>query len=335
MRALSGEQREISLRPWLFRIAHNEAITLLRKRGRETPVEEIRAGLHEGGIETRENLRQLLDDLGLLTARQRSALVMRELSGLSFEEIGEALDVSPVGAKQAVYEARCALRDLREGRRLDCAEVRTKISAGDRRLLRARRVRAHLRSCDDCREFEEEIRARRQRFAAIAPLPAPAAMGILQALLGGGVSGGLALGAGASLAGLAKVGVAGLVAVGVGAGAVEVRDRADTTKPPPAKERVVEQRDPPAPMPAVESSRALAPVPQVAKSSKPAPSEQSRDRRDDGGPAGTPPGQGGTPPGQGATPPGLDAPPPSQGGVPPGLDAPPPGQGGVPPGQAK
>src|SRR3954462_14913768 len=32
LRALQGEEREISLRPWLFRIAHNEAVTVLRKR---------------------------------------------------------------------------------------------------------------------------------------------------------------------------------------------------------------------------------------------------------------------------------------------------------------
>src|SRR5256885_12006678 len=32
MRALPGEKREIALRPWLYRIAHNEAIALLRQR---------------------------------------------------------------------------------------------------------------------------------------------------------------------------------------------------------------------------------------------------------------------------------------------------------------
>ncbi len=37
LRAIKGEERAISLRPWLFRIAHNEAITVLRKKRRETP----------------------------------------------------------------------------------------------------------------------------------------------------------------------------------------------------------------------------------------------------------------------------------------------------------
>src|SRR5215211_7077327 len=32
LRALPGEKREIALRPWLFRVAHNEAISVLRRR---------------------------------------------------------------------------------------------------------------------------------------------------------------------------------------------------------------------------------------------------------------------------------------------------------------
>lgn len=138
---------------------------MLLRRHRELPVGAVRTATTAGGVEARAELRELIDDLGLLTARQRSALVMRELSGLSFEKIGLALEVSPEGAKQAVYEARCALQDLREGRLLDCAEVRTKISADDRRMLRGRRVRSHLRACAGCREFEYEIRSRRDRFA--------------------------------------------------------------------------------------------------------------------------------------------------------------------------
>jgi RNA polymerase sigma factor (sigma-70 family) len=239
LNALTGSEREIALKPWLFRIAHNEAVTVLRRKRRETPVDELAATAGDDGRETRDDLRELIDDLGLLTARQRSALVMRELNGLSFAEIGDALDVSPEAAKQAVYEGRCALRDLREGRALACAEVRKKISAEDRRLLRGRQVRAHLKACDSCREFAEEINQRRSSFAALAPLPAPAALGILQALLGGGSGGGgIAVGTGASLAGIAKLGIAGVIAVGVGAGAIEVRDHVRGDSSAAAEERV-------------------------------------------------------------------------------------------------
>src|SRR3954453_15994969 len=37
MRALEGEQREIAVRPWLYRIAHNESVALLRRRPRSEP----------------------------------------------------------------------------------------------------------------------------------------------------------------------------------------------------------------------------------------------------------------------------------------------------------
>src|SRR5688500_7308791 len=33
LRSLPGEQREINLKPWMFRIVHNEAISLIRQRG--------------------------------------------------------------------------------------------------------------------------------------------------------------------------------------------------------------------------------------------------------------------------------------------------------------
>src|SRR5690242_9429022 len=84
MRALPGEERQIELKPWLYRIAHNEAIDLLRRR-RETAqldVEQVAPGygLSEDAA-TRERLRRLLTDLRELPDRQREVLVMREMSG--------------------------------------------------------------------------------------------------------------------------------------------------------------------------------------------------------------------------------------------------------------
>ena len=70
-----------------------------------------------------DRLRRLVSDLGELPERQSSALIMRELSGLSYAEIGGALACSEGGARQAVFEARTALRDLqhRPQRRWHCA----------------------------------------------------------------------------------------------------------------------------------------------------------------------------------------------------------------------
>lgn len=231
--ALAGESREIALRPWLFRIAHNESVSLLRRRPTDAPIDgasEIAAV--EADPEVRDRLRALIADLDQLSLRQRSALVMRELNGLDFEEIGLALEASPEAAKQAVYEARLALHELEEGREMTCDEVRRKISAEDRRLLRGRRVRGHLRSCESCDAFERSTRARRSELACIAPpLPAAAALGILNSLFGGGTGGGgiaaLAGGGGAvGLGGstLAKLGLAGILAVGIGSAALENGD---------------------------------------------------------------------------------------------------------------
>jgi len=156
MRALRDEKREIKLKPWLYRIAHNESIDLLRKR---RPTEEIDVELAAGEpsaeetLETRERLRGLVADLGELPDRQRGALTMREMAGLSFKQIGDAFDTSPAVARQTVYEARVGLQQMREGREMSCEDVRRAISDGDGRIVRRRDIRAHLRDCPDCRAF--------------------------------------------------------------------------------------------------------------------------------------------------------------------------------------
>src|SRR2546430_7968430 len=147
--AMQAEERDLAVRPWLFRIAHNEAVSLLRRRRSDTPLEdelEPSAASAEDAWELRERLATLLIDLQALTERQRSALVMRELSGLPIKEIAAALSISPGAAKQALFEARCALQEFDEGRAMECDAVRKVLSDGDRRVLHGRKIRAHLRS---------------------------------------------------------------------------------------------------------------------------------------------------------------------------------------------
>ncbi len=192
LRALPGEERRIDLKPWLYRIAHNEAIDLLRRRRetRQLDVEQVAPGygLAED-VDTRERLRRLLVDLKELPERQREVLVMRELAGLGFEEIGSALDTSGAVARQTLYEARQSLHQMEEGREMSCADVTKALSDGDGRVTRRRDVRAHLRSCSSCQAFREEIRSRQRDLAALAPLPAVAAAGMLHGLVGGGSQG--------------------------------------------------------------------------------------------------------------------------------------------------
>jgi RNA polymerase sigma factor (sigma-70 family) len=232
LRALPGEERKIELKPWLYRIAHNEAVELLRRR-RET--RELDPGLAAPGAglaeeaASRERLRQLISDLDQLPERQRGVLVMRELAGLEFAEIGTALGTSPAVARQTLYEARLGLRQMDEGREMNCAEVMKALSDGDGRVGRRRDLRAHLRSCSSCRRFGEEIESRQRDLAALSPLPTIAAAGLLQGLLGGGAGtgaggglmvaagGGAVKTAGASLALKGAATAAVVAAIGVGA----------------------------------------------------------------------------------------------------------------------
>ena len=157
LRALPGEERRIELKPWLYRIAHNESIDLLRRR-RET--RELDAELPSRGpglaeeAAARERLRRLFADLEELPERQRETLVMRELAGLDFAEIGAALGTTAAVARQTVYEARLSLRQMDEGREMSCEAVSRALSDGDGRVIRRRDVRAHLRTCACCRRFQ-------------------------------------------------------------------------------------------------------------------------------------------------------------------------------------
>lgn len=213
LRSLPGESRDVALRPWLYRVAHNEALDLIRRR-RDTTLSEDAAPVSPPAdveAETRQRLRELIADLDTLPNRLRSALVMRELSGLPHDEIGAALEMSPGAARQAVYEARAALLELAAGREMSCPDVRGLVSDRDGRVLRGRRVRAHLRSCESCRDFRAAISARRSDLALIAPPLPVAASGALAGLLGGaGGAGGLF---GAKAAGI----IAATAAIGVGA----------------------------------------------------------------------------------------------------------------------
>jgi RNA polymerase sigma factor (sigma-70 family) len=243
LRALPDDERRIALRPWLFRVAHNEAISILRRR---TALVDP-AALPESSVpgadpqaEQRERLRQLIVDLDALPERQRGALVMRELNGLAYSEIGDSLGASEGAARQIVYEARLALRDEAHGREMECDAVRGRLSKRDGRVLRGRRVRAHLRSCEPCRDFRAAISQRRADLRALCP-PLAAGPALLGALLqkagkagveaaapsaaGAGSTGGGAVGTGVGLAtssigssaALKATSIAATVAIGAGA----------------------------------------------------------------------------------------------------------------------
>src|SRR4051812_46392566 len=124
--ALRAERRDFELRPWLFRIVHNEAVSMLRPRRPPQPLE----GLPQTGASVEERaamgaeLATLRADLEALPDHQRAALVLRELNGLGHREIAQALDLTPALVKQQIFQARTALMQAREGREMACADIR-------------------------------------------------------------------------------------------------------------------------------------------------------------------------------------------------------------------
>jgi RNA polymerase sigma factor (sigma-70 family) len=153
----------ISFRPWLYRVAHNACISHLRSRKPTVVHEEdtVGAPVREPETVQREELRQLLDDIGRLSEVQRGALLLREMDGFSYEQIAKALDLPLTTVRSTIFRARSTLQGLAEARDADCETIQAELSEmADRRGRRSRRITSHLHVCDQCRRFREGLRYR-------------------------------------------------------------------------------------------------------------------------------------------------------------------------------
>ncbi|MEA2347287.1 MAG: hypothetical protein QOG62_1074 [Thermoleophilaceae bacterium] len=233
---------DVRLKPWLYTVARNRALSILRTR-REQPLEEVDMPAAEGvagTAERSEELRAILGDLARLPEDQRTALVLAELGDLSHEEIGAVLSCPARKVKALVFQARTALMAGRQARDTDCSAIREQLATLTGAALRRREIREHLRVCEGCREFRDEVRAQRAQLALLLPI-VPGA-GLREAVLGtigaGGAGGAAALaGGGASLVGgkvVAALVAGGLVAAGVGVGVSNSGPGQD--RPGPARE---------------------------------------------------------------------------------------------------
>src|SRR4051812_42728523 len=214
-------ERTAPIRPWLFCICHNEAVGVLRRRASAERVAgaavcTVVAGAGEEGF-SREGVSEGVSDVQQLPTGQRAALVMRELADLRYDEIAVALETTEGNARQLVFAARAGLRDSRAGRGLPCESVRDQLSLADGRLLRRRSVRAHLRTCDGCRDYASSMR-RRQPVAALSAWTPFAGYELLASVLRA-----VPAGAGGSLFGPLAVKAAAVTAVlATGIGAADV-----------------------------------------------------------------------------------------------------------------
>ena len=163
-RELAGSDKPVVLRPWLYTIARNRCLTMLRGRARqasgelvEPPTEHLAAA-----VERRHELRDLLRDVAGLREEQRSALVLSEIGDMSHDEIGHVLGCRREKVKALVFQARSSLIASRTARETPCEEIRQQLANLSGGSLRRNTLRRHLRQCAGCRE-----RCRRP----LSPLP--------------------------------------------------------------------------------------------------------------------------------------------------------------------
>jgi RNA polymerase sigma factor (sigma-70 family) len=202
--ALRNDTRDMNVRAWLYRVAHNRCIDHLRRP--IPPAAEVfevsRKPLHDPIEEAqrRDDLRRLVEDVGRLPDQQRSALLMREIDGMSYANLAEALDVTVPAVKSLLVRARIGLVEAQEARDADCAEIREDLlRAYDRGVKASGRARKHMRSCSACSEYRVALRGVKRGFAALAPVGfGPLALAAKLGWLGGG---GAAASGGAAAAG--------------------------------------------------------------------------------------------------------------------------------------
>jgi RNA polymerase sigma factor (sigma-70 family) len=171
-KALRADGRPVTLRPWLFTIARNNCLTILRRR---RPVAELNGEVAPGPdpvteLELREEVRKVFDGLRDLPEGQRAALVLAEVHGLSQQEIGRVLGVRPDQVKAYVYQARSKLISERRARDADCREIREEIATARGAALLRGRLRRHVRSCPDCRLYADGVARQRRQLGALLPI---------------------------------------------------------------------------------------------------------------------------------------------------------------------
>src|SRR3954451_1003599 len=226
-RAMLADEREINLRPWLYRIARNRCLNHLRKPTADAQesmdmVPEVEAASTAEKVHNREEFRQLLTDVGKLPETQRSALLLREMDAMSYEEIAQAMETSVPSVKSLLVRARISLAEASQARQLTCGEVRLDLAEAAEGLRKlSGPVRRHVRDCEECKDFRSQLRSNDKVLAALVPVgPLVALKGLIASKLGlgGAGTGGAATATGAGATGAGAVGSVG-AALGSGGGA--------------------------------------------------------------------------------------------------------------------
>ena len=229
LRRLRETEARVSFRPWIYEIARNATIDQFRRSARTDEV-SVDGRLHASDhlrllspygpdreVAAKQDLETLQGAFDELSDRHERILVMRELEGLSYREIGRRMELTRPGVESTLFRARRRLQseftELETGRR--CLTVRGAMG----RLVEGMNVRTdrglvkrHVRRCAVCRADARELglvperASRASRVAALLPLPfvpgafsaKAAAVVAAVALTGGGVGIGALSSAGGS-----------------------------------------------------------------------------------------------------------------------------------------
>src|SRR6202453_2453085 len=175
--AIVADERSINVRPWLYRIARNRSLNHLRKT-QAIGVDSMDIHFAEHGASTaekvhqREEFRLLVGDIHDLPESQRTALVLREMDALSYEQIAEAMETTVASVKSLVGRARVSLAEAAEARLLTCEEVRIELGELAEGLLKKTSppVRRHLKSCSRCSSFQSQMKQTNKALAALLPI---------------------------------------------------------------------------------------------------------------------------------------------------------------------
>ena len=262
--AILADDRPINARPWLYRIARNRSLNHLRRQ-QPIGVDSMDVHLAENGTSTadkvhkREEFRELIADVQDLPETQRTALLLREIDALSYEQIAEAMETTIPSVKSLLVRARVSLAEAAEARQLSCDEVRLELGEIAEGLKRRTSppVRRHLRTCSGCAGFRQQLKSTNKALAAV--MPVGFVLGFRKLVLahlgfsagaggGAGATGAAGAAAGSAVAGSATGGLisagmgtvatkaaAGLAAAAlVTAGAVEIEHRAPKESTPQA-----------------------------------------------------------------------------------------------------
>jgi RNA polymerase sigma factor (sigma-70 family) len=202
LRRMRNTERPIAFKPWIYEIAKNACIDHFRRTRRtqevsldgEDALQSIDRGklmlaaTPEAAVESKARLDDLRGAFGGLSDTHHRVLVMRELEGLSYAEIGERLGLSRPVVESTLFRARKRLQEeyeeLVSGRR--CERVREVVHAEREHALQPlgvrerRRLAKHLAHCQPCRRFaclagfdDAVLQAPglTKRIAALLPIP--------------------------------------------------------------------------------------------------------------------------------------------------------------------